>query len=389
MELNAINVNIMFIFYIVSLTILCSHIGLAIIQDGLGPRDIATGARNPSYRALISSNINNYDHINTSNSNGIGIGISQQQQQQQNTVNQIEQKPSIDPSARIGLYQALMEMESRPTENLQECAQWFEANANYEYLLNEAQARLRVRPRQAAKKQECDAMNESWQQTKALVDKFKRLLDDPQTRADPNPVLDLFDQIDATIQQQRHLNEFIVYMHSDGVQEKLRQLEEVTMQPVVSSSVPISTTTTPTSTTTTTTVFANGMTEKLDEVQELDQAIRMLIDREETNTESDINSLSDMSDMMQETLASGRIKLGSPRFKYLAATVDAAYEVVDLWHAKPKLNGNHQSELNQTPPMMSNQMATNGQMTPIVGSTGLNSVAGGQANNIIQDNKQG
>lgn len=215
-----------------------------------------------------------------------------------------------------GLEAELAQLESQPSRELASCARWYQLNQRLDALAGPSRPQ---RAGELAKKAECDTLDRFYAETRAKIVAFKRLLGQQNEQLDfavslTNEYLDL--KYAASVNQQLAA-EFEAAQNADSqTRYRASQLEQFIQ--FMGSSLGA----------------AAGEQQSApqsqlgDELDELDAALKRLVNSELSLGPQDFQQLLELSAMLERILADGHVDLGSGRFRYLLGTLDAAQTVI-------------------------------------------------------------
>ena len=218
------------------------------------------------------------------------------------------------------------DLESRASESMADCARWFNLNSR----LVELGANSREpRPGELQKRDECDALDRFYTQTRSTMASFRRLARDEKGQLEfASNLLAYFQELKYASGANEQLGrEFRALKEADPradqVSQMLEQLTHIATASALASPAESEPLLTSESAPALEAQSAPG-----DELAELDTALKQLIDRESELTGAELAQLSELGTMLGDILASGSVDLHSGRFRYLSGTLDAVRAVL-------------------------------------------------------------
>lgn len=238
----------------------------------------------------------------------------------------------------------LIELEQEPTDSLSSCARWFDLSSKYSLLKKGVKE---LREGEKRKKEECDALDRFFTESRAKLGNFGRLIKAENKQLElvgalVNEFLDLNYAADVNQQLAQEFNSLKV---DDQVRFKIERLENFIE--FMAAALRLNQTKSPTRSSS---EFAQVKqqqqrpNEPQDELFELDSALKQLLDREEFLDEAELRDLRELGDMLEEILNAGYVNLASAKFRYLSGTLDAVRAVL-LHRLQPRTT----NQLEQAP----------------------------------------
>lgn len=220
------------------------------------------------------------------------------------------------------MLEKLIELETGETNSLADCSRWDHLNAQYVELVGGAGA---VAPRRSeqVKRRLCDQLYEQVSAARNKLNEFRLLAlkerdhfefvsnlvnvyVDLRQEAESNLWLaEEFERLQSKDEQIRvsveNLEAFIGFMR-----------EKLSIKPTCVAS----------------SALVRHESHKLDEIEELDRAIKGLVDREQSLNQQECEQLTELADILEKILDEGHVDLRSARFRYLTGTLDATRAVI-------------------------------------------------------------
>lgn len=255
------------------------------------------------------------------------------------------------------LLQQLDQIESEPTNSLEECSRWFNLNQQYtKHLLKRQQAPLESREGELRKREECDSLERLLGESRAKLANLQQLLRNDKDQLeyvgslvgeylDLKYAASLSPQLTRELEQARESDE-LLRVGFDRIEQFLQFISGALNLPASQQHQPTDHRQLAEA------ASESSLSQPQDELAELDATLRRLVDSEANLSPQELEQLSELGSMLERILADGNVALDSGKFRYLSGTLDAVRVVLlhktagDKWLSQPSVDENESYQNN-------------------------------------------